>query len=136
MKKRSILLLAAVCILAAALAGCRTTPDIHEIKEIPANAQKVASLELTGQSGTFTDGNIAVSGNGYIILDVRLQSGSVKSVSVKDATEDKTVYTILSPKTALYDSAFNDYQAENEYKLSFIDAREITGGIDVYFLAE
>jgi hypothetical protein len=92
--------------------------------------------ELTGQSGTYTKGIVYVSGNGYIIFDVRLESGSVKSVGIKDAAADETIYTISKPTTALYDSAFYEYKADTEYKLSFVDAKELHGSVTVYFVAQ
>lgn len=135
MKPLSVCLLAAV--LALCLGGCiRTEPDLREIKQIPPQAVYVTSLELAGVGGTFTDGNIAVSGNGYLVLDMQISGGSVKSVAVVDALADESVYTIRKPKTALYDSSFYLYQPDNQYKLKFEKAQGLHAAVAVYFVPE
>lgn len=136
MKKRLTLLLLVLLMFAVVLAGCRTGPDIREVKDIPTDAVEIMTSELLGQSGTYTKGSIYVSGNGYFILDIQLQSGSVKSVGIIDATLDETIFAISKPNTALYDSGYYEYKADSEYKLSFVDAKEINGTITVYYVPE
>ncbi len=136
MKLRRTVLLPIWFLFAFLLAGCSTTPNVQEINEIPANAIEITTSELRVQSGTYTEGSIYVSGNGYIVLDVQLESGSVKTIGIKDVVEDEIICTISKPKTALYDSAMYEYRADSEYKLSFTDAKDITGTITVYFVAE
>ena len=135
MKINKVLLLI-VLITTFSLTGCITKPDIQEIKEIPENALEIMTSELLGESGTYTKGSIHVSGNGYIILDIHIDSGSVKSVEIKETAGNETIYVISKPTSALYDSAFYEYQVNNEYKLNFTDAKDLHGFITVYFVEE
>lgn len=136
MKKRHIFLSAVWIFIIIMLTSCKTTSAIQEIKEIPVDAKKIMTLELTGSSGTYTNGTIDISGNGYLIFDLQTQSGSVKKIGVKDGMKDKIICQINNPKTALYSSKSYEYRADREYTLSFVNAKELRGTITVYFVSE
>lgn len=124
-------------ILVTALTGCGEMKDNpKKIDAIPETANQVMTMELNGQSGTFTYGKIDVSGTGYLILEVQIQSGSIKALGLQDAAKDKIIYTINKPQNAMYDSAFYDYEADHEYKLYLGKAKDVYSTINVYFIPE
>lgn len=136
MKAYILSLFIALFSLTSMLSGCTTTPDMQVIKELPPNATEIMTSDITGQNGTYTEGSIYVSGNGSILFDVQLQSGSIKELAIKEATTNEDVYTINKPQTNLYYSDLYEYKADAEYKLSFVDSKEPHGSITVYFVAE
>lgn len=136
MKKSQKLLLLVLFVSVLILSGCQKASNLQIIKGIPANAEKVSIVELKGESGTYTSGRINVSGNGHLILDVQLESGSVTSIGTKEALTNKVIYTIKSPKNAIYDGVFYAFEADSEYQLVFTNAKKVKGIIAIYFLAE
>lgn len=136
MKIQQKLLVIILFLFTTVLAGCNVIPETNEIEEIPAGARKVASMDLTARSGTYTFGDIDVWGNGYIIFEVEMGSGTMSSLGVKDIVKDEVVFEIRRPKTALYDSESYEYKVGSEYELSLVNAKNITGSVNVYFVSE
>ena len=117
--------------------GCtQTKPDSQEIKELPENAEKIVSLALNSISGTFTHGELTLADKGYIIFDIQLDSGSIKTLGIKDVSIDALVCSVEKPQTALYNSAIYEYNADSEYKLSFTDAKDAIGTLTIYFVKD
>lgn len=117
--------------------GCtQTKSDLQEIKELPENAEKIVSLSLNSISGTFTHGELTLADKGYLLFDIQLESGSIKSLGIKDIPKDELIYSIDKPKTALYDSAVYEYSADSQYTISFTDAKEANGILTIYFVKE
>lgn len=117
--------------------GC-TQPksDLQEIKELPENAEKIVSLALNSISGTFTHGELTLADKGYVIFDIQLESGSIKSLGIKDIPKDDLIYSIEKPQTALYGSAVYKYNADSQYTISFTDAKEANGTLTIYFVKD
>lgn len=136
MKKLNKLLLIVLFISAFVLSGCQKIFNLQKVKEIPTNAERVSIVELKGESGTYTSGRIGVSGNGHLLLDIQLESGSVTSMGIKEALTNDVIYTIKSPKTGLYDGISYNFEADGEYQLFFTNAKEIEGFIELYFVTE
>lgn len=117
--------------------GCtQPKPDLQEIKELPENAEKIVSLSLNSISGTFTHGELTLADKGYILFDIQLDSGSIKSLGIKDIPKDELICSIDKPQTALYSSAVYEYSADSQYTISFTDAKEANGILTIYFVKD
>lgn len=119
-------------LLAALFAGCTQKTDSQQIKQLPENAEKIASLALNSISGTFTHGEITLADKAYIIFDIQLESGSIKSLGIKDIATNELIFSVQKPQTGLYNSAFYDYKADSIYTLDFTDAQEANGTLTIY----
>lgn len=73
MNKTRTICFTVIIMLMVLFAGCTIKPSVDEIGDIPSNAKEVLSLDLTSESGTFSNGKIEVSGNANIVQMVRIQ---------------------------------------------------------------
>jgi len=124
------------CVLAIGLSGCSTTPKAEPIAELPEGAKKIATVDMTGRDGTFTAGSFNAWNDGYMVLDIHLQSGRINTLEIVNGTTGEVVDSLKKPKRAIYDTVEHTYRSGREYNLSFINSENLTGTIDVYFVTE
>ena len=131
LQKKAVLVI--VLLVSILLAGCAPS-GAETIEEIPSGAKKITTIDLTGQTGTYTDGDINVWTDGYLILDVNIKSGTVNTIEIADLTLEETIHSIKKPKKGIYDSVIYGYRSGRDYGLNFVNSKNLTGSIDVYFI--
>lgn len=136
MRKQQMLFTMAVVLFVIVLSGCAGSSNVKEIKGIPADAQQVMTLDLDGRSGTYTVGKIMVPGSGYMILDSQLNSGTIGAIAIRDTVSDDDTCIVRRPKEAIYACEPYDYLADREYTFSLGAAKNVTGAVYVYFVAD
>ena len=135
MKAQKKLLAIVLFLFALGVAGCTTAPT-ETIDSIPSGAQKLTTVDLPGRSGTYTDGSFSGWNDGHIILDVKIHSGTVNTIEIVNAAGDETVDSIKKSKGGIYETASHGYRSGREYKLNFVNSKNLTGSVDVYFIAD
>lgn len=134
MRVQKKLLMILVLFVMIGVCGCGA-PVSEPIPEIPEGARKVTSIDVTGKTGTLTDTRIEAWSDGYVVLDIRLQSGDIGYIEILNTTDDEVIDVINGPKRKIYDSEVYQYRTRKDYRLNIANSRNLTGSIDVYFVA-
>jgi len=135
MKTQRKLLAMVLCLLALGTSGC-TTASTETIDSIPTGAQKLTTVELIGQGGSFTAGSFSGWNDGRMILDVNLESGTINTLEIVNAAGNVTVDAVKKPKGGIYDTESYGYRSGNEFKLNIVNSKNLKGSVDVYFIAD